>query len=114
MEDIEESKKLKARINDASSNKEIFELKARVISARIRTLKHEAAIKICGPAPKIPSGMDTLTFSLIIDHIYEHTEAALVGDTKSAEGKAMLKHIAEVKKINPVLKKYTASAKKVV
>lgn len=113
MEDIEESKKLKARINDASANREIFEIKARVISARIRTLQHEAALKICGTAPKIPTGMDPLTFSLILDHIYDCTEKTLIGNPKSKEGKTMTAQIAAVKKVNPELKKYRSTARKV-
>ena len=106
MEDITESKELKVRIRDASANREIFELKVRVVSLRIRQLKHEAAIALCGDQPILPSGMDPITFGALIDCIYDRTESALIGDPKSADGKKMAKLIQAVIKSNPKLKEY--------
>jgi hypothetical protein len=109
MEDIEESKQLKSRINDAAANKEIFEIKVQVVSLRIKQLKHEKALALCGEKPSLPYGMDPLTFSAIIDCIYEHTENALINDPKSPEGKKMIKQIQSVIKSNPKLKDYVRS-----
>jgi hypothetical protein len=107
MEDIKESKDLKAKINDASANREIFELKAKVVSVKIKQLKHEMAIALCGDKPVLPYGMDPLTFGTIVDSIYEHTEEALIGDPKSTEGKKIAKQIQAVLKANPKLKEYS-------
>lgn len=106
MEDVKLSKELKARINDSSANREIFELKVRVVSFRIRQLKHELAIALCGDQPILPSGMDPITFGALIDYIYDRTESALIGDPKSADGKKMVKLIQAVIKSNPKLKEY--------
>lgn len=106
MEDIKESKELKSRINDASANREIFELKVRIVSMKIRQLKHEEAVKLCGDSPKIPNGIDPVTFGTILDHIYDHTESGLIGDPKSIIGKKIEKQINLVIKANPKLKEY--------
>lgn len=105
-DDIKQSKELKAQLNDASANREIFELKVKVVSQRIQQLRHEAALAICGKNPIVPAGMDPLTFGFILDHIYDGTTAALIGDSKAAEGKKMSNQIKAVLKCNPQLKNY--------
>jgi len=105
-EDLEQSKQLKNRINDAAANREIFDIKVRTISVRLRQAKHEAAIELCGENPRIPVGMDVVTFGIIVDHIYERTESCLIGDRSTEQGRARIKQIDSVIRANPELKKY--------
>lgn len=105
-EDLEQSKQLKARINDAAANREIFEIKVQAISVRLKQAKHEAAMKLCGDTPMVPKGMDTLTFGIIMDNIFDRTETCLIGDKATEQGKVRVKQIEAVMKANPALKEY--------
>lgn len=105
-EDIEESKQLKARIRDAAGNKEIFEIRTQVIGARLQQLKQERALSLCGPEPKLPYGMDPLTFAQLVRHIYEGTTEVIIGDSNSISGKKIKTQINNIIKCNPTLKKH--------
>ena len=105
-EDIKSSKELKARINDAAANKEIFELKVQVIAVKLKQLKHEEALKLCGDNPKLPYGMDPVTFGHLLDHIYEGTMEVAAGSQNTPEGNKIRKQFKAVIKSNPCLEKY--------
>lgn len=106
--DIKESKDLKMRIKDAGENRAIFDITARVINAKLQLSKHQEALKLCGENPTIPEYMTPAVFHLIIDHIYEKTEQAFVGDPKSFEGKRKIDLIKKVIKVNPKLKMWVS------
>lgn len=112
MMEPKESKALKSRMFDASANREIFELKVKVVTAKIRKLKHDEALKLCGNNPTIPSGMDILTFNALLDHIYNHTETAAIGDSTTIDGKKAKHQINMIIKNNPKLKEYANRVKK--
>lgn len=106
-EDIEESKQLKARIRDAAGNKEIFEIRTQVIGARLQQLKQERALSLCGPEPKLPYGMDPITFAQLMRHIYEGTTDVIIGNPNSINGKKIKTQIKNIINSNPCLKKHT-------